>query len=61
MDKESLKKVKEFISKIDTLDIPIQDKLEILINLNTFLDPDNYYKHINILKRHTKDKKWRNK
>ena len=61
MDKESLKKISDFINKIDTLDIPPADKLEALINLKTLLKPENYHKHIKILQRYTKDEKWRSK
>lgn len=61
MDKESLKKIREYIFNIDKLDIPLEDKLEIIINLNILLDPNNYNKHIKILQRYTKEEKWRSK
>ena len=61
MDKESLKKIREYIFNIDKLDIPIEDKLEIIINLNILLDPNNYYKDIKILQRYAKNEKWRSK
>lgn len=61
MNKESLKKIREYIFNINKLDIPIEDKLEIIINLNILLDPNNYNKHIKILQRYVKDEKWRSK
>lgn len=61
MDKESLKKIREYIFNINKLDIPLEDKLEIIINLNILLDPNNYNKHIKILQRYAKDEKWRSK
>lgn len=61
MDKESLKKVRDFIFNIEKLDIPLEDKIELLINLNILLDPENYYKDIKILQRYAKKEKWRSK
>lgn len=61
MDKESLKKIREYIFNMDKLDIPLEDKLEILINLDILLDPNNYYKHIKILQRYAKNEKWKSK
>ena len=61
MDKESLKKIREYIFNINKLDIPIEDKLEIIINLNILLDSNNYNKHIKILQRYAKNEKWRSK
>lgn len=59
MDKESLKIVRDFIMNIEKLNIPIEDKVELLINLNNLLDPDNYYRDITILQRYDKKEKWR--
>lgn len=61
MNKESLQKVRDFIMNIGELDIPIEDKVELLINLNNLLDPENYYKDIKILQRYDKKEKWRSK
>ena len=43
MDKESLIKARELVLKIiDGSEIMTWDKIELLINLNTFLNPETY-------------------
>ena len=43
MDKESLIKAREMVLRvINGLDILDYDKIELLINLNTYLNPENY-------------------
>ena len=55
MNPESLEKVQEKIAEIvDKTDIPIQDKVEILINLIHFLDPEKYEESIKILSKRNK-------
>lgn len=62
MNKESLLKVREFILNIDNIDIPAQDKLEIINNLWLYLDPENYEKHTKILIRECNEElKWKRK
>ena len=52
MDKESLKKVKEFIIKgLYDLDINPIDKGELAINLSHLLDEDTYDKNIQTLRQ----------
>lgn len=58
MNKESLERVKEKITEVlDNEDIPICDKVELLINLNHFLNPENYENNINVLKRSFDDER----
>ena len=62
MDKESLLKAREFLLNIDNIDIPAQDKLEIINNLWLYLDPENYEKHTRILIRECNEElKWKGK
>lgn len=62
MNKESLLKAKELLLNIDTLDIPIEDKYELLSNLDTLLNPENYSRHIKVLQREFNEElKWKNK
>lgn len=62
MDKESLLKAREFILNIDNIDMPVQDKLEIINNLRLYLDPENYEKHTKILiKECNEELKWKGK
>ena len=43
MDKESLIKAREMVLRvINGLEILDYDKIELLINLNTYLNPENY-------------------
>ena len=52
MDSDSLIKVQEKIADLlNNVDIDAIDKVELLINLVTFLDPDYYDKSIKILKK----------
>lgn len=51
MDKESLIKAREIITKVlDGSDILTVDKLELIINLNTLLEPENYEEDIQVLR-----------
>lgn len=51
MDKESLEKVQDKIADLlNNVDIPITDKIELLINLMHFLD--NYEDNIRVLEEH---------
>ena len=60
MDKESLIKAREFLSRIDELDIPVCDKFEILNTLYILLDPNNYEKHREVLAREFNDElRWK--
>ena len=62
MNKESLLKVKELLINIDKLDIPIEDKYELLTNLDTLLNPENYSRHIKVLQKEFNDElKWKTK
>jgi hypothetical protein len=52
MEKESLEIVQESIANmVDVLDIPIYDKIELLINLVHFLNPEEYEDNIKVLKK----------
>ena len=56
MEKESLMRVREEIIKLlRTLDIDNIDKVELMINLDYFLDADVYEESIKVL---NKNKKW---
>jgi hypothetical protein len=50
LNKESLEKVRELvIDVIDNSEIPVTDKVELLLNLYHFLDPEKYEKNIKTL------------
>ena len=52
MQKESLKKTQDKIAKVmNKVDIPITDKIELLINIMHFLDVEKYEENIKILSR----------
>lgn len=52
MMKESLKKTQDKIAKVmNKVDIPITDKIELLINLMHFLDVEKYEENIKILSK----------
>lgn len=52
MERESLEIVQESIANmVDVLDIPIYDKIELLINLVHFLNPDEYENNIKVLQK----------
>jgi hypothetical protein len=52
MEKESLEIVQEeIVNVLNELDIPIYDKVELLINLVNFLDTEQYEENIKILRR----------
>lgn len=52
MQKESLDKTyKLIIENIDKLNIPTEDKLELLVNLKHFLEPTKYEENINVLRK----------
>ena len=62
MDKESLKKIRDFILRINEIDIPIQDKAEFIQNASLLFDEDNYEKHIQVLaKEFNEELRWRGK
>ena len=51
MNKESLIKAREIITKVlDGSDILTVDKLELIINLNILLSEDNYEKDMQVLR-----------
>ena len=55
MNKESLKKVQDKIFWIiDSTDIDILDKIELVINLMHFLDEEKYEENIKILSKNNK-------
>lgn len=59
MNKDSLIKAKEIIINVlDGSDIITQDKLELIINLDKFLNEDEYQNNIETLQKQ-KIKKWR--
>lgn len=50
MNKESLIKARQIVLEvIDNSDIMTWDKIELLINLNTFLNPETYEEDKNVL------------
>lgn len=62
MNKESLIKIRELLVGIENLDIPIQDKCEAAQNLNTFLDEENYERHVKVLRKEFNEElRWKNK
>ena len=53
MTKESLEKIQDKVFEIvDSSDIEIIDKVELLINIVNFLDPDKYEDNIQVLREH---------
>ena len=53
MNKESLKKVSDRVHLlVDDPDIPIEDKVELLINVLHFLNPEEYEDNIKVLQEH---------
>ena len=53
MNKESLKKVSERVHLlVDDPDVPIEDKVELLINILHFLNPEEYEGNIKVLQEH---------
>lgn len=62
MDKESLIKAREFLMNIDKLDMPIQDKVEIIRNVYFYLDPEHYEENTKTLaKKFNEELRWRGK
>ena len=62
MNKESLMKARELLIQIYTLDIPLEDKNELVGNLDKLLNPENYSRHIKVLQREFNEElKWKNK
>lgn len=52
MKKESLiKAILIILDSLDKSDIPVQDKLELMINLRCFLNVDKYENNIKILSK----------
>lgn len=53
MNKKSLKKVSDRVHLlVDDPDIPIEDKVELLINVLHFLNPEEYEDNIKVLQEH---------
>lgn len=53
MNKESLKKVSDRVHLlVDNPDVPIEDKVELLINILRFLNPEEYEDNIKVLQEH---------
>lgn len=53
MNKESLKKVSDRVHLlVDDPDVPIEDKVELLINILHFLNPEEYEDNIKVLQEH---------
>lgn len=53
MNKESLKKVSDRVHLlVDDPDVPIEDKVELLINVLHFLNPEEYEDNIKALQEH---------
>lgn len=53
MKEESLNKaLNEIIDIINELDIPIEDKVELMLNITHFLDKKKYKSNIDTLNRH---------
>lgn len=59
MDKESLIKAREIIigALTKTNEIDLIDKLELAMNINTFLDTENYEEDVKVLREHQQEKK----
>lgn len=55
MNKESLLKARDFLVNIHKLDIPAEDRVELMSNLWLLLDPDNYDKHMKCLMENFND------
>lgn len=52
MNKENLEKaILIILNSLDKSDIPLQDKLELMINLRCFLNVDKYENNIKILSK----------
>ena len=52
MDKESLLKVqKRIIEVLDGIDIPLYDRVELLINIISFLNTEEYEENIKVLQK----------
>ena len=52
MDKKSLEKVRNLIiNALDTFDIDLNDKVELMFNLNMFLDPNLYPYNLDVLRK----------
>lgn len=59
MEIESLKKVQDKVFElVDDTSIPIIDRAELLINLISFLDPEEYENNIKVLRKEQERKKW---
>ena len=53
MNKESLKKVSDRVHLlVDDPDVPVEDKVELLINILHFLNPEEYEDNIKVLQEH---------
>ena len=53
MNKESLKKVSDRVHLlVDDPDVPVEDKVELLINVLHFLNPEEYEDNIKVLQEH---------
>jgi hypothetical protein len=53
LNKESLKKVSDRVHLlVDDPDVPVEDKVELLINVLHFLNPEEYEDNIKVLQEH---------
>lgn len=53
MNKKSLYLArKKIIEKISTMDVPLQDRVELMINICKFLDDKEYEENIKVLRLH---------
>jgi hypothetical protein len=58
-DDSLLKSIDAIVQSIDSLDIPIVDKVEVLLNIRQFLDPKDYRDNVETLGKKHINKKWR--
>jgi len=53
MEKDTLIKVRDYLTHfLSKMDLVETDKVELMININKFLDPNKYEENINVLKKH---------
>lgn len=49
----------KLIETIKELPIPVMDKIELMINLQSFLKPSSYQDNIKTLQKRKEDEKWK--
>ncbi len=60
MDKQSLEiTINDLTDRIMQANIPEQDKIELLINLKSFLDPEMYEENIVVMSKSYEERKWK--